>query len=135
MRRRLVLLLLCIACRANADWLVVVGAESPIDKLSAKQVADIFLARTRSLDAVGRVTPLQLGDDERYDFYQRISSKTPAQINSYWTALIFTGKGKPPKVLRDRGQWLDTLSHDPGAISFLDAGQLNPALKVVYRFE
>lgn len=32
-------------------------------------------------------------------FYREIAGKTLPQINSYWTTLIFTGKGKPPRSI------------------------------------
>jgi ABC-type phosphate transport system substrate-binding protein len=136
MRPWLTVLLMCLACQVSADWLVVVGTDSPIDSLSEKQVADIFLSRTRYIEPVGYVTPLEIDNEaDRYDFYHRISNKTPSQVNSYWTAMIFTGKGRPPKTVSNRQQLLEELRHDPGAISFVDDSQLSPELKVVYRFE
>ena len=45
-----------------------------------------------------RVQPMELSDlGYKAIFYREISGKTLPQINSYWTTLIFTGKGKPPK--------------------------------------
>ena len=132
MRSWLFLLWLLGIGSAHAEWLVVVGAGSPIESLNERQVTDIFLARTNYLDPVGRITTLELSDeDHHYDFYHRISSKTPAQINSYWTTLIFTGKGKPPREVSNRQQLLHELNSDPGAIAYLNDNLPDKDFKVV----
>jgi hypothetical protein len=60
-----------------------------------------------------------------------ISRKTPSQINSYWTTLIFTGKGKPPRELSTQQKLFDELAKNPGAITYLSSTQVNAEVKVV----
>ena len=135
MRQFIALLPLLLAATVQAEILVVVGENSPIETLNEKQVANIFLAKTNRLAGGGRVTPLELsGQEHKANFYHRISGKSPSQINSYWTTLIFTGKGKPPKEYRERKNLLHELDSNPGAITYIPAEQLSGRMKVVYTF-
>ena len=135
MRRYLTLLPLLLAATVKAEILVVVGENSPIESLNEKEVANIFLAKTNRLADGGRVTPLELsGQEHKAKFYHRISGKSPSQITSYWTTLIFTGKGKPPKEFKERKTLLGELSSNPAAITYIPAEQLSGRMKVVYTF-
>lgn len=133
MRTLMTLLLLLWAAKVNAEMLVVVDKNSPIQSLSENEVSNIFLAKTNYLKPVGRVTPIELKEDSyKYEFYSKITGKTPAQVNSYWTTLIFTGRGKPPKVIRSLEELLKELANTPGAITYIPSSQLTSQLRVVY---
>ena len=135
MRKLLALLTLFITASVNAEILVVVGKNSPIETLNEKEVANIFLAKTNRLADGSRVTPLELsGEKQKSNFYKKISGKSPSQITSYWTTLIFTGKGKPPKAFRERKLLLDELSNNPAAITYIPADQLSGLMRVVHTF-
>jgi hypothetical protein len=70
----------------------------------------------------------------RASFYREIAGKTLPQINSYWTTLIFTGKGKPPKSIDQLDRLMELLANDPHAITYLPLEQLSKATKVLYVF-
>lgn len=45
-------------------------------------------------------------------FYTKVTSKSPAQIKAYWSKIVFTGKGQPPRkclIARPLGSWLPTI--------------------------
>jgi len=133
MRIAFTILLLALSINSYAEMLVVVSKDSPIDTLSENEVSNIFLGKTNYLKSVGQVVPLELtSHHDKYAFYKRISGKSPAQINSYWTTLIFTGKGKPPKEFRSLVELLRELANNPNAITYMPANQINPKVKVVY---
>lgn len=129
------LLALLVATTVNAEILVVVGKASTIENLSEQDVANIFLARTNRLADGNRVITLKL-TDQHYEpgFYYKISGKNASQINAYWTTLIFTGKGKPPKECADRKKLLEELARHPEAIAYISSEQLTDQMKVVYKF-
>lgn len=135
MHRLITLLLLLCSTNLHAETLVVVGHKSPIDNLSEDEVSNIFLGKISYLKHVGRITPITLNEERHYyAFYKRISGKSPAQVNSYWTTLIFTGKGKPPKEIRSREELLQVLANNPGAVAFVPDSALHSNLKVVHTF-
>ncbi len=135
MRRLLALIALLAATSSYAGLAVVVGKGSAIEKLDQREVANIFLAKTTQLPDGSRVKPVELNDNGyKTLFYREISGKTLAQINSYWTTLIFTGKGRPPKNIEEAGRLIELLNSDPHAISYLPLGQITESVKVLYIF-
>lgn len=133
MHRLAILCVLFLSAACRADVAIVAGKDSPIDKLNAHEVADIFLAKTRYLADGKRVTPLELRENSyRAAFYRNISGKTLPQINSYWTTLIFTGKGRPPHTVDNLEQVVELLNSNPYAISYLPLDEIGETLKVLY---
>jgi len=125
-------LLLCAGVNAGG-LVVVVDKSSPVTRLDQREVASIFLAKTNRIELGGRVVPLELNDTPfRQLFYRQISGKSLAQINSYWTTLIFTGKGRPPKKVGALTELIELLASDPHAITYLPADQITDSMKVVH---
>jgi len=136
MKHLLTLLLLIMSIQVQAEMVVVVHKDSVVDTLSQQQVTNIFLAKTNRTSTGHRVTPVELINSEYKSlFYEKITQKTLAQINSYWMSLIFTGKGKPPKKLDNIQSLIDELSVNSNAISYLPIDQTTTVMKVVYTFE
>jgi hypothetical protein len=135
MLRSSLLFILLIVAPLRAETLIVVAKDSPIEKLDAKNVADIFMARTTRFPNGDKALPLEIkGNEMREGFYQQLSGKSSAQLNAYWTTLIFTGKGKPPATIATPDELAVKLTGDKGSISYLAAEQLTDNMKVVYRF-
>lgn len=134
MRHFFITLLCVLSTTAYAkDFVVVVNKHSPINKLDKREVANIFLSKTTRLRGNNRVTPLELSDSAYQElFYQEISGKTPSQINSYWTTLIFTGKGRPPKRIRKITQLIEVINNNPNAITYLPVDQVTITMKIVH---
>lgn len=128
--------LLCaylLASSCHAEIAVVAAKASPIERLDAREVADIFLAKTNHLRDGSRVMPCELRENPlRAAFYRDIAGKTLPQINSYWTTLIFTGKGKPPRNVEALEQLIELLAKNPNAVTYLPLEQVSGALKVLY---
>ncbi|MDD3518898.1 MAG: hypothetical protein PHQ14_11160 [Chromatiales bacterium] len=129
----LLLPLLCLAGASHAQLAVVAGKDSSIAQLDEREVADIFLARTTRLPDGSRVKVFELGNDAyRAVFYREVAGKTLPQINSYWTTLIFTGKGRPPRSIGEERALVDLLNSDPHAIGYLPLDQANESVKILF---
>jgi hypothetical protein len=136
MRHLLGIFLLLLATTSHAELVVVAGKDSLIEKMDKRQVADIFLAKTTRLIGGSRVQPIELlNNDAKATFYFEISGKTIAQVNSYWTTLIFTGKGKPPKNVKEIGRLTEILNSDPYAITYLPLNQITESMKILHVFQ
>ncbi len=133
MRLKLATLLLLVASATQAQFAVVASIGSPVQELDRRQVANIFLARTNRLPNGGKAKPLELNDEQvKARFYHEVTGKTLPQINSYWTTLIFTGKGRPPHNVDNRQRLIEALNSNPNAISYLPLDQVPDGLKVLY---
>jgi len=127
------LLLIILPVTTQAEMVVVVAKSSSMMELTEREIRRIFLAKTRRLNNGLRIQPIELSNAEyKARFYQKVTGKTLHQLNSYWTTLIFTGKGKPPKNLDKTHDLLDELAANPMAIAYLPDKLIDDRLKVVH---
>ena len=68
-------------------------------------------------------------------FYQRLVSRTEAQIDAYWARLLFSGRNSPPEETESPGQLIEELVNSSQGIGYISSQDLTDSLKVVYRFE
>ena len=119
---------------AMADVVVVVSARSPVVALSKAQVEDIFLGKTiRFPDGTQAVAIDQAeGSAVRDEFYDKLVGKSAAQIKAYWSKIIFTGRGQPPRSVLNTIEMMKRISADPAAIGYIDRGMMNDSVRVVF---
>ena len=138
MNRRLAgtlpLAVLCLAAgAARAEVVAVVGARSPIVLMSEAQIADIFLGRLTRLPGGTLAVPLDQpeGSPLRDEFYQRVAGKSPAQLKAFWSKLIFTGRGRPPRALMDSKEVLKAVRDNPAAIGYVDRRLADESVRIL----
>lgn len=118
---------------ARADFFVVVNANNPAMTMSQKQVLDLFMGRTRSFAGRGPALPLDLPRDsaERAGFYLALAGMSQAQVNSYWSRLMFSGQNMPPVPVPDEAVMVSMVRGNASAIGYLRNTPSDPALRVV----
>jgi ABC-type phosphate transport system substrate-binding protein len=129
------LALLAISLPAMAgDIVVVAGTHSPVNHLSREQVADIYMGRVTTLPGGTNALPLDLpaSRPEREAFYSEITGKSAAQVRAYWARMSFTGKGIPPKQVRNDADLKKFAGSKPGAIGYIEEDALDGSVKVLF---
>jgi ABC-type phosphate transport system substrate-binding protein len=118
---------------ASADVVAVVSAKSAVKALTPSQVADIFLGRVSRFPNGVLAVPIDLrdGSPERDEFYAKITGKTPAQIKAYWSKIIFTGRGQPPKAVPTELDVKKIIAADDTAIGYIDASLLDDSVRAL----
>jgi ABC-type phosphate transport system substrate-binding protein len=118
---------------ALADVVAVVSAKSAITSLTADQVADIFLGRVSRFPNGLLAVPIDLRDGapERDRFYARIAGKSPAQVKAYWSKIIFTGRGQPPKAVSSDIDMKKLIAANLTAIGYIDASMLDSTVRAL----
>ena len=115
-----------------AQLVVVASQESTLTTLTQKEVSRIFLAKTNRLPNRAKASPLELNNqDYKAKFYRTISGKNLNQLHSYWTTLIFTGRGKPPKSTASIEVMKELLAQNQNAIAYLPAELVDSSMKVL----
>lgn len=128
-------LLLTLNVNASGSLVVVVSKDSTIESLNEHEVANIFLARTRYYPNGEKSMPVELKQSQfRDEFYQIIAGKSTKQLMAYWTTLVFTGKGRPPKTYKELAPLLEKVTSQTNYITYLDSELVTDKMKVVYRF-
>ncbi|CAN7622818.1 phosphate ABC transporter substrate-binding protein [Trinickia sp. LjRoot230] len=112
---------------SQAQLVVIVSAKSPLTLLGENEVADIYLGRGTEM------MPIDQADDSasRADFYKLVLRKSPAQLRAYWSKLIFTGRGQPPREVGDVAAIKKLVSGDSHAIGYIDKSELDSTVKAV----
>lgn len=125
--------LLTLASSAMAEILVVVNPRSPLTRLEPEQVSQLFLGKTTEMPGVGPVTTYDLPEDSplRERFYNQISQRTVNQMKAYWARQVFTGKGRPPRQMRDNQEVKRSVAALSGGIGYIDKSALDDTVKVV----
>ena len=125
-------LALC-ASLCEAKLVVIVSAKSSVSTLSEAQVADLYLGRTSRLPSGQPVIPIDLAEDavNRATFYQIVCGKSPAQLRAYWSKLVFTGSGQPPREVADIDAMKKRVASSTNVIGYIDSSQLDPTVKAV----
>ena len=121
------------ALALSQDVVPVVSAKSPIAHLDATQVADIFLGKTSRFPDGSIAMPVDQGEDSpvRDRFYAQFTGKSPAQVKAYWSKIIFTGRGQPPRQAADSTEVKRIVSDNPHAIGYIDASQVDSSVRVL----
>jgi ABC-type phosphate transport system substrate-binding protein len=119
---------------AMADVVVVVSAKSPVGTLSRAQVEDIFLGKTMRFPdgAEAMVMDQAEGSAVRDEFYDKVFGKSAAQIKAYWSKIIFTGRGQPPRSVSNTIEMMKRISANPAAIGYIDRDMMNDSVRIVF---
>lgn len=128
-------LLCCLTVSAQAaeDIVVVAHPSIGIDTLKPDQIAAIYLGRTPTLPNGVPARPIDRGEDDtiRVRFYETLTGKTPAEIKSYWTRLVFSGTRTPPPSVRTTPEVKAMLAKTPGSITYLQAREVDDSVRVL----
>jgi ABC-type phosphate transport system substrate-binding protein len=127
------LLAAATAVPARAELVVIVSAKSPVSALRADQVADIFLGQIGNFPDGAEAIALDqsIGSPLRDSFYAKVAAKSPALVKAYWTKMIFTGRGQPPKELPNNAAVRKQVADNPSLIGYIDRSALDPSVKAV----
>ena len=128
------LALLLASSTACGHIVAVVSAKSTVVTLTRAQVADIFLGRSRRFPDGNRAVPIDQppGSLARAEFYVNLVGKTSAQLEEYWSKIIFTGRGQPPQSAPTSAEVKRWLTENPAAIGYIESDLVDATVKVVF---
>jgi hypothetical protein len=127
------LLLNLTAAVAMADVVAVVSSKSTLATLSKDQITDIFLGKSTRFPDGTQAIPIdqQEGSTARDEFYTKFAGRSPAQIKSHWTKIIFTGRGKPPRTVGDSIEARKLTAMNTQTISYMQRSDVDSSVKVL----
>ena len=118
---------------ACADIYVVVPASSAVHAMTQKEVVDLYMGRSRAFPGGDIALPFDLPRDNpgHAAFYEALTGLGQAQINSYWSRLMFSGQTMPPPALPTEASMADVVKRNPSAIGYLLQEPTDKGLHVV----
>lgn len=111
---------------AQAGVVVIVNANETAAPTKS-DVSNIFLGRSKSLKGLD-----QSGwNPTKEAFYLEMTKKNEAQLSSYWSGLVFTGKGAVLDAVEGDAKVVEKIASTPGSIGYVDSAAVTPGVKVV----
>jgi ABC-type phosphate transport system substrate-binding protein len=139
MRAAISLLLACIAVIATAvpsaaeehGFKVIVHPSNSVDSVDRDFLRDAYLGKATEWGGE-TIRPIDLVKKypARNQFTKHVLRKTPAQLRTYWTQRIFSGKGVPPPE-SDADAVIKYVLANKGAVGYLPADVDHGKAKVI----
>ncbi|MFT5592613.1 MAG: ABC-type phosphate transport system substrate-binding protein [Oceanicoccus sp.] len=121
---------------AQGEIAVVVHPSNSASTLDAATIQLLFLGKLNAFPDGQKSIPLSLSDSHpiRLEFNSSVLKKTEGQYKAFWSKMMFTGKGIPPKEQPSGKEILDLVSKNPNMIGYMDASEVDGSVKVVAKF-
>ncbi|WP_263264719.1 phosphate ABC transporter substrate-binding protein [Pseudomonas sp. RIT-PI-S] len=95
---------------------------------SQSDVANIFLGKDKSLKGVDQKD----WNPTKEKFYAAVASKNESQLKSYWSGLVFTGKGQPLASEAGDAGVAAKVAAEADAIGYVDSAAVTDKVKVLF---
>lgn len=121
---------------ALAETAVIVSISNPNSAMDQTTVSKIFLGKAKSFPDGSQALPVDQdeGSAVRESFNSIVLGKSDSQLKSYWSRLIFTGKGTPPKQSGNDASVKQLVANSPNIIGYIDSSAVDATVKVVHKF-
>lgn len=112
---------------------VVIVHPSNSAAVSAKNVQRIFLGKEKKFAGGAAVTPINQAASSaaRSEFDTNIVGRSSTQVSAYWSKLVFTGKGVPPKEVANDAAVIAAVAADTSAIGYVDSSSVTGDVKAL----
>jgi ABC-type phosphate transport system substrate-binding protein len=131
----LLLGLASIAGVVQAEIAIVVNPANA-NAVSNDELSRLFLGRASSFADGSKATAVNLAEGQaaREEFDSKVLNRSAAQLKAYWSKLVFTGKGTPPKELTADAAVKAAVAADASAIGYISSASVDSSVKVVATF-
>ncbi len=105
-------------------------------EISEDDVKRIFLGKLKTFPDGTSVLPVNLSNSDsiREEFDDKALGKSASQIKAYWSKLVFSGKGNPPKEVDSQKEILQLVKDNPAVIGYVNASSVPAGVKVIAKF-
>ncbi len=118
---------------ANAALAIIGNPANPLEGISAADVAMIYLGKSDEFPDGRRVVAVDQyrHSPVRAEFYRKVVGMGPVEIKSYWSKLIFSGKGQPPQNVGGNEAVKRWVASHPNGLGYVDGKVLDRTVKVL----
>ena len=117
---------------ANAELVLVVHPSNDAS-LDAKAAQRIFLGKENKFSNGKEAIPINQSPDSahRASFDTDTLGRSSTQVAAYWSKLVFTGKGIPPKEVGTDSEVIAMVADNQNAIGYVDSASVTGAVKAI----
>jgi len=127
-----VMLMVIFSSIATAEIAIIVHPNNN-NALDVKTAARIFTGKLKTFPGGESAVPIAQNDDSNTtkEFNKKVLKKSGSQLKAYWSKLVFTGKGTPPKKVGSDNEVIDLISVNPNFIGYVSADSVVESVKVI----
>lgn len=131
------LLLLVISTPATAELVLITHPECATERLTRNDAINIFMGRLRRFPGGAPAYPLDLPADspEKAVFYRHLLNKELADIDSYWSRLVYSGNTRPPASVKNQDDMMDRVASRRDAIGYVERARVNRRVRIVLELQ
>jgi len=120
---------------ALAGLVCIVHKENPLESAPVDKVRNVFLGKAQSVDNSGTLLALDVEPSSavRKTFTDKIVEKNDSELSKYWSRLVFTGKGTPPKKVGGDDAVIKMVSENKNALGCVDDSKGLGSVKVILK--
>ncbi|MCP3923540.1 MAG: phosphate ABC transporter substrate-binding protein [Desulfobacterales bacterium] len=116
---------------AFADLAIVVHPSND-NTLIISQLRKIYLGKSLTFPDGSHVIPIDTTSEESFKFFlKNVLQKNEAGLHSYWSRMLFSGKGKPPKEVNSSADVLEIITKNKSAIGYVEVDKIDSRVKVI----
>lgn len=121
------------ASSARAELAIIVNNDNVTNDIAVEEVVNIFLGKSHSLPDGTKVVPIDQREGElaRSVFYRDLVKKSQSQLNSYWSRIIFAGKGQPPFTVTNSQEVMEFIAANQNMIGYVETDVVDESVKVI----
>ncbi len=114
---------------------VIVGNLNGVDNISASDAKKLFLGKLKTLPNGTKPIVVEYPDGSaiREEFHSKVTQKSGSQLQAYWSQLVFTGKGTPPKEVSSSAAVIAEITSNSSVIGYIDSTEVTDQLKIIYQ--
>lgn len=121
-----------LSCSAVAEMVLIVhpGNDATMDSKIAER---IFLGKEKKFSNGKEAIPINQvpGASSRTTFDTDVLGRNSSQVTAYWSKLVFTGQGIPPKEVGSDAEVLAIVSTNENAVGYVDSAAVTGAVKAI----
>jgi ABC-type phosphate transport system substrate-binding protein len=116
-----------------AELAVIVHPGNSLQAISKDELKRIYLGKSKEFPNGLLIAALDQDkeSEEKKEFYKKVVGKSLSQVSAYWSRLIFTGKGVPPRVLLNDEEVKKWVASHPESIAYINAESADDSIKVI----
>lgn len=128
-------LLMCgmlVVLPSHGEIVVIVSNANGNSTLNRDDVERIFLGKLSTYPNGMTAIPLDNNGSLKDPFYQRVANKNPSQLRAYWSKMVFTSGGQPPKEVSSDTDVVEIVAKNPNTMGYVDKAHITSSVHVVY---
>jgi TonB family protein len=114
-----------------AEVKVIANLSVTANTISARELRSVFLGEKGSLGGVHVAPVMEKGGPAHEAFLRQYLGRSDDDLQKYYMALVFTGRGSMPKAMATDQEVVAYVSKTKGAIGYVNPAAITPGVKTL----